>query len=462
MHNHVSAMTKRSAANWAKYNSRLMLAAILIGLGMLAASARAQSRPATQSQPAATAPTSADRDVNPPSLRHAIAPRLTTLGDAVYLTWLEKVPPEFEPGVMPELRNPPYRLRICRFVDGRWAQPQTIAQGKDLLADPGDVSALAQAQDGTLLACWLSKTAQNPNHAICEVMLARSTDGGRTWTALGALPNHSGQIDHGYVSLVAEPSAGKSAVRAFWLETPAAGHDRDPAKDGFADSIPAALASQLHTTLIDQTIGPDQLLDDKVCDRCAIDAGAAGKGPIVVYRDRSSAEIRDIAMLRRTNEGAWPADSHLVYPDEWMTLSADMNGPAIDTQGDQMIVAWYTGAKSHARVEVTFSSDGGTTFSKPIELDSNKPLGRVSAVLDRDGTGVVCWLADNGSQAVIRLARIVFDGLVGPPVTVAVTGRSRAVGIPTIAPVKGGILVVWTQDGTPTILRAVLQPLSGT
>jgi len=443
----------------------------IIAALMIAPNARAQSRPSASPAPAATALASGTHDINPPSARGALAPRLSTLGDAVYLTWLEKSPIEFQPGVMPDLRNPPYRLRICRFTDGHWTQAQTIAQGKDLLADPGDVSALAQAEDGSLVACWLSKVTENASHSICDVMLARSTDVGQTWTALGALPNHNGPIDHGYVSLVAEPSAGKSAIRAFWLETPLAGHDPNEVGNGAAESPPAARPSQLHTALIGETIGASQLLDDKVCDGCPIGSVMTSKNPVVVYRDRSSAEIRDITLLRRGDANAakdtpnagrangWPAEPHIVYPDSWMTLSADMNGPAIDSQGDQLIVAWYTGAQSHARVEVTFSSDGGTTFSKPIELDSNKPLGHVSAVLDRDGTGLVCWLADNGAQAEIKLVRVVLDGLLGPPVTVAVTGRSRAVGIPAIAHVKGGILVVWTQEGNPTTLRAVVQRL---
>ncbi len=43
-------------------------------------------------------------------------------------------------------------------------------------------------------------------------------------------------------------------------------------------------------------------LDNRVCDCCQTSTAITANGPIVVYRDRSDEEIRDISIVRLINE----------------------------------------------------------------------------------------------------------------------------------------------------------------
>ena len=57
------------------------------------------------------------------------------------------------------------------------------------------------------------------------------------------------------------------------------------------------------------------LVDDRVCDCCQTAAALTSDGPVVVYRDRTEDEIRDIH-ISRLIDGAW-TESRAVSDDGW-------------------------------------------------------------------------------------------------------------------------------------------------
>jgi len=82
-------------------------------------------------------------------------------------------------------------------------------------------------------------------------------------------------------------------------------------------------------------LGEEVLLDDRICDCCDTDAvlDAAGH-PVIVYRDRSGTEVRDISMVRRTGDG-WSAPAP-VFEDGWTIAGCPVNGPAMAAFGDRV------------------------------------------------------------------------------------------------------------------------------
>ncbi len=351
--------------------------------------------------------------IDPPAGPGSMAPSLVAAGSSLFLTWLEPAEPEG------------HRLRFSRLSDGKWSAPVTVASGTDFFANWADFPSVAQAADGSLVAHWLAKTGSD-TYAY-GIFLARSTDGGATWTPAGLLNDDRVAAEHGFVSWVPE---GKG-LRAFWLD------GRETAKDG-----PMTLRS---TVLENGKPRPGELLDDRVCDCCQTDATVAADGPVVAYRDRTADEIRDIYVKRRTSKG-WSQPVR-VGADQWKIPGCPVNGPAIAAAGRRVAVAWFTGAPPSPRVQLAFSEDGGATFGKPVLVDGEKPLGRLDLALDGNGNALVSWLAlEDNNVAGLRLRRVTPAGKAEPPVTLARTSASRSGGVPRLATVGGRLFVAWVDD----------------
>jgi peroxiredoxin len=222
----------------------------------------------------------------------------------------------------------------------------------------------------------------------------------------------------------------------------------------------------LRTTWIGETIEPGELLDSRVCDRCQTSAAVTADGPVVVYRDRSENEVRDISIVRRTSEG-WSAPA-AIHTDGWKIAGCPVNGPAVASGGPEsrlLAVAWYSAPDDRPEVKVAFSRDAGASFAPAVVLDDADPLGRVDVALDESGEAIVSWLASGANDsAEFRLRRVSPDGTgpdaLGEPLTVATSSASRASGLPRLLRHGRLLVIAWTDVGPPTQVRAGLLPVS--
>ena len=378
--------------------------------------------------------------VDPPAGAGAMAPDLVDDDDGALMTWLE-----------PEGNR--HLLRVARLgADGKWSAPDTIVAGDDFFANWADFPGIARSSDGALLAHWRAKSGSD-TYAY-DVRLARAGGPGARWQHLGTAHDDGVKAEHGFVSMLPEGDA----VRLFWLDGRATGA-------GHADHPDAAGegAMTLRTAIVrNGTVSAGELLDSRVCDCCQTSSAMTADGPVVVYRDRSENEVRDIRIIRATNQG-WSAPAP-VHDDGWVVPGCPVNGPSIASPGRQdrhLAVAWFTAEGNRPRVQVAFSRDSGSTFDPPVMIDDAEPLGRVSIVLAGDNEAIVGWLAGtDGDRAAIHLVRAHSDGRVGEPLTVTQTSSSRASGFPRTALLGDTILVGWTDAGEPSRLRAALVPLA--
>ena len=399
-------------------------AAAGLGLVLLVGVFAAGCDEAPTVEPSAPFPESAaqgGRRIDPPAAAGSLAPNLTTAGGAPLLSWLEP------------LADGRHRLLVSRLDGSGWAAPVTVAEGAGFFANWADLPAVAESGDGSH---WLAKTADD-TYAY-SIFLARSVDSGASWAALGRLNDDGTHTEHGFVSYAAEPGG----LRAFWLD------GREMAAGG---------AMGLRTARITDTVGASEVLDDRVCECCATDAASGASGPLVVYRNRGEAEVRDTWVVRRDGEG-WAAPAPAVV-DGWVIGGCPVNGPAVDADGELAAVAWFTGAGDSPRVQTALSTDGGATFGPPTMIDAKAPAGRVDVVLDGAGGAVVSWLAVAGAGGSVRLRRVSADGRAGEPVEVAVTGASRASGFPRLARLGGTLYLAWVdtapEEGHRIRARAV-------
>ncbi len=376
--------------------------------------------------------------IDPPALPGAMAPALSSAGGDVAITWLE-------PASADDQRRT--RLRFARLADGVWSEPVTIVEHDEFFANWADVPVMAKAGDDALIVTWPQKTADD-TYAY-DVMVARSEDGGATWRVLGPANDDKTPTEHGFVSLVREGNN----VRVFWLDGRAmagghGGHDGDGHAGG---------DMTLRTSVIGTSIGPSVVLDNRVCECCSTAAVATSAGPLIVYRDRSAGEIRDISIVRRV-QADW-TQPRTVHADGWLIAGCPVNGPAIDARGGTVVLGWYTGAENNGVVRVSFSLDNGASFAAPITIDDTWPIGRVGVLALSSGDAIVSWLDSGTGDGAIMLCRVTADGIVGAPLRAAVAGVGRATGFPRIAQVGSDVVVVWTEDNETTRLRAVTIPI---
>ena len=350
--------------------------------------------------------------IDPPAAAGALAPNLALAGDALLMSWLEP------------LAGGRHRLLVSRLAESGWSQPAVVAEGEGFFANWADLPAVAESGDGSLVAHWLAKTGE-ATYAY-SIFLARSVDGGSTWTDLGRLDDDETATEHGFVSYVPETDG----LRAFWLD----GREMERGGD-----------MGLRTALIGETVGASELLDQRTCECCATDAARAADGPVVVYRDRGDGEVRDISIVR-LGGGGWAPPAGTVE-DGWIIAGCPVNGPAVAADSETLALAWFTVAGDAPRVQLAFSADGGNTFGAALPVDVDGPAGRVDVVLDGAGGAVVSWLAIAADVGSVRLRRMSAGGSPGEPVEVATTGAARSSGFPRLLRVDETLYLAWVDTG---------------
>ncbi|HEX5726198.1 MAG TPA: hypothetical protein VFX98_12075, partial [Longimicrobiaceae bacterium] len=249
------------------------------------------------------------------------------------------------------------------------------------------------------------------------------------------------------------PAAGDS-LGAVWLD----GRRYAPAPDGGEPTKEMMLLSALLGP--DGTVGLEHRLDERICDCCQTGLALTARGPVVVYRDRTAGEIRDVSIVRRV-DGAWTAPAP-VHADGWRIEACPVNGPAVAAEGERVAVAWFTGARDTAKVNVAFSDDAGASFSAPVRVDGGAPAGRVDVELAAGGGALVSWLERiGGDTAEVRVRHVAAGGAPGEPRTVARSGAARASGFPRMVRAGGRVVFAWTVPGEPTRVEVAAAPLEG-
>ncbi|WP_221048844.1 sialidase family protein [Methylogaea oryzae] len=332
----------------------------------------------------------------------------------------------------------------------RWTAPATVASVPGKLAAPPVVMGLA---DGALAAAWMSYVPGSTDRTSAEIRLARSADGGRTWSEPARPYGDDARVYDAQMSLAALP-AGRLAL--VWtdkrhVQAEGAGHAEH------SEHAAHAQRYQLIATVMDAALRPGEeiTLDSDVCSCCRSDTAAQGGELVTVYRDHAGSEVRDIAAARWNPAGE--VRSGPVHVDGWVLNGCPSNGPAVDMRGAQAVVAWFTAADGAGRVRLAFSSDAGASFGDPIEVDS-EAVGYADTVLLEDGSAMVSWRGRNGPQEELRAARVAPNGAVLGRVTIYQGGFPNWPSkYPELERAGGKAYVAWTD---PLLKRVRLVAVS--
>lgn len=375
------------------------------------------------------------KEISNPAGESSAEPNLSVGDDGqVYLSWIEKTDNE----------NPVLKFSVRQEND--WSRPQIVAQGENWFVNWADFPSMVAFKDGSLAAHWLPMSGEGIY--AYDVNLAFSPDG-KNW-GKAIVPHRDGtQTKHGFVSLLPWDDGQLFTV---WLD------GRNFAKGGNGrdrqDAPTPVMTLRFAMISKNGQLSNKTVLDKRVCDCCPTSAVRTANGALVVYRDRSEKEIRDVSILRYQN-GVW-SQPQTLYQDNWEIAGCPVNGPAIAAQEEKVAVAWFTWANEIAQVKVIFSNDEGRTFSEPIVVDDGDPVGRVDTVMLPDGGVLVTWLESTGNNAELRVRRVRWDSTKDKSKTVAKSSKERASGVPKMVIRNSKIFFAWTQPGKASTVRTAV------
>jgi len=362
-------------------------------------------------------------DLPPPTGAGSAQPHLSRAADGtIVLSWLEPV-------------IDGHALRFSTLTNNsQWGPARTVTEGSNWFVNWADFPSVRPVTEDFWAAHWLAK---RPGGTYAyDIAVALSLDGGQTWSAPITPHTDDTRTEHGFVSLF----PWKVGVGALWLdgrETTAEGH----AAHGDAEGGGMTLRSAVLTP--GQKITDGRLVDDLICDCCQTDVAVTDEGPVAVYRNRTRDEIRDI-YITRSVDGEWQAGA-AVANDGWEINGCPVNGPAVVASGMHVAVAWFTAPDEAARVRVAHSADGGQSFSTPVDVDVERPIGRVDIELLDGGHAVVSWLRNGkAGHGNIVVRTVAADGELGSTHTIATTGAARSSGFPQMMRQGNELVFAWT------------------
>jgi hypothetical protein len=407
----------------------------------------------------------------------ADAPKPAIVGELAIEPWpLPAMPGSAQPdlAVAPDgrlllswINTQPGRRPAFQFAefhtDGHWETPRTIAVGNSMFVNWADTPHIIATADRALWAHWLQKSADAPY--AYDVMLVRSLDHGMNWSAPQRVHDDATTTEHGFVSFWPQ---GEGSLGVAWLD------GRNTADKSAADKNAADGETQAHdghggkhadgpgggTMTVRAAVfnGAMQAsaqteIDASTCDCCQTDAVAIGDGALLVYRDRSAEEIRDIYAVRFDGK-AW-SKPRRVHADDWKMPACPVNGPSVAARGNTAVVAWYTAAGDVPTVKLAVSADGGEAFARPVTVDSGPAVqGRVAVAIDAHQVWLL-WMREEAGRQSLWLVRYTPDlsKQLQRTKLADVQGSGRGTGVPRLALADDAAYVVWTDvvEGEPRL-----------
>lgn len=357
----------------------------------------------------------------------------------VYLTWVEY------------LNDTTDALLFSKFENDKWNTPKTIATGSNWFVNWADFPSLVALDDGKSLAAhWLQKRAEGTYDY--DVRISQSFDEGNNWEP-SFIPHKDGiAAEHGFVSML---PLSNNKIFATWLDGRNTKSEKQK-KDSHDHGHHGAGAMTLRCAEFDKegNLSEEKELDNRICDCCQTAAVQTDQGIIVAYRDRSEKEIRDISIVRRVGD-KWTTPK-TVSDDNWHIAGCPVNGPSLAAIGNQVAIAWYTMSEETPQVKVAFSADSGANFSNPIQIDDGNPLGRVDVVMYSEGEAIVSWLEHKDKIALIKLAQVNKEGIIGKKLTIVESKASRNSGFPRMVKKGKQLILAWTHVEDKTRIKSAI------
>lgn len=313
----------------------------------------------------------------------------------------------------------------------KWSEPTSITKGSDWFVNWADYPAVVQNK-GNLLSYVLQKSSGGKFSYDVKLNTLLKEEG--KWETGLSLHTDSTFTEHGFVSAI---PVSDTTYLVSWLDgrnTGGGGHDHS--------EHAGAMSIRVAEVNLNGKVIRDELLDDKTCDCCQTTSALTDQGPVVIYRNRSDEEIRDIAITRLVN-GKW-TDPKIIHDDGWKIAGCPVNGPRAAAINSTVLVGWFTASGESPKVQFAFSDNSGESFKAPVTING-KVIGRVDVALINSKTGVVSWMETLEEGTFLLAAQITSDGKMGTPVKISSIDSSRKSGFPQMEVLGDRVYFAWTE-----------------
>lgn len=341
----------------------------------------------------------------------------------VYLSWIEKTGKQSA-------------LKFSSLINDKWTTPITIASGNNWFVNWADYPVISADGNNNFIAHYLEKS--DTAKFTYDVKIIASSDSGKTWAGSKILHDDGVKAEHGFVSIIPY----KDQFFVTWLD------GRKTASEGDHSGHEGHHGEMtLRAAFIDKSGKKinEWELDGKICDCCQTTAAVTNDGPVVVYRDRSDDEVRDMSIVRFVND-KW-TEPKTIHADNWQIKACPVNGPRVDAINNDLAIAWFSMKDKKGEVKIVFSHDGGATFGKAIPVDEGNTIGRVDVVMLDSSTAFVSWMEGGAIKAV----KVQDNGTKGSSMMIGSSSDKRSSGFPQMTKSGNKLFFAWTDDKAKTI-----------
>ena len=320
-------------------------------------------------------------------------------------------------------------LYFRKFENEKWTNPQKLAVGSDWFVNWADFPTHAISGD-RVLTSYLKKSASGTY--TYDVYLNLQKLNGEKVKEDFILNTDGYKAEHGFVSIVSNDNQG---FYVTWLD------GRNTVKKDFkGDNKPMTIRfAEINK---EGDIIYETELDSSVCDCCQTSMTLTDKGPVVVYRDRSEKEVRDIYITRKIDE-VWETPSP-VHNDGWVIYGCPVNGPKVVSNSNKIAVSWFTVYDGKPAVNLSFSENYGSSFDKPIKINDLDAIGRVDVAFLKDTEVIVSYMEGDDIGTYLRIKKVSIDGKISEPITISKIDSGRNTGVPQLEILDNKIYIVWT------------------
>ena len=320
-------------------------------------------------------------------------------------------------------------LHFSQFKKGKWIKPQKIANGSDWFVNWADFPAHAINED-LIITSYLKKS--DSGTYTYDVILNLQKLSGEKIKKDFLLNTDGVKAEHGFVSIIPNNNKGFFIT---WLD----GRNTVEKKlDGHHKPMTIRFAEITNTG---EVINESEL-DEAACDCCQTSIAMTNNGPIVVYRDRSENEVRDIYTIRNIN-GVWEEPNPL-HNDGWIINGCPVNGPKVAVNSTNLAIAWFTVVNDNPIVNVSFSKTNGDSFGIPFKLNDLDAIGRVDVAFLNNEEVIVSYMEVDDIGTYLRIKKVSVTGEISKPITISKIDGGRNTGVPQLEIIDSEIFIVWT------------------
>ena len=324
-------------------------------------------------------------------------------------------------------------LYVTKLEGGSWSNKKLITKGTDWFVNWADFPSISYNNlSNSIFSFHLQKSSEETFSYDVNYHINSK----ETWKDMNKIHDDNTFSEHGFVSSIPY----KDGFMVSWVD----GRNTY----GVGDHGHAKGAMTIRSAVLDfnGNIVSQNVIDEMVCECCQTSMAISGDIPIVVYRDRSEGEIRDIYYSRYIDSN-W-TEPHPIHNDGWEINGCPVNGPNVDSYGDNVVVSWFSASNGRPKVNLKFSTDNGRTFGDKILIDEvdNSPLGRVDIELISETEAMISWLSTVDGKGKLLIRKIKTNGEIGPIKVVDEISTERSTGFPQIEKFNDDVYISWTDN----------------